>query len=486
MTIQDASLTQLDGGLGLASPNSDGILAVMGSCSSGTANTLYAYQDRDVAIAAHVAGPAIEAAVHHLDRGAKQVLVVPVATSTAGVAAAVVRSGGTSGPVMTIAGAPRDAYVAQVKITLGGAVATAKFQYSKDGGVNWSADQITAATFVVPGTGLTWSFPAGTYVVGETYSSTCTAPLYSASDFNTAFAAMLAEQRTPKLIHCVGSCTGADDAAKSSNTATLAAAIDAQMTAMSTARKWTCAVFEAPDVADAAVVTAFNTFVSSLGFVHGAGRFQQLLSYIDGTSFKRSNAWEYAARVAVATLSEDVSEVDPNGKFGPFRPQTRAIYGDERKTPLLDAARFITARTYTNIGSLGVPPDAAFLTDAITMASSTSDYSLAVNRFFANAALAEAYAWGLVRLSKKLRINPESGLIDELTARGLENSLRNQLSTRLGEHCSDISVQMIRTDNLLSTRRPRFKLRFVPFLYPKGIDLEFAYVNPARQTLLAA
>lgn len=483
MTIQSVDATQLDGGLGLTGPGSDGVIAVVGHCAAGTVNTTYSYTERTSAIAAHTGGKALEAAVHHLDRGALKVLITLVSPTTAGSAAAVTRSGGTSGPVMTIAGAPYDDYVATVQITAGGAVGTAKFKYSKDG-YTWSADTTVAATFVVPGTNLTWSFPAGTYVVGETYTSVCTGPLFSASDMTTALASLLASPTTPKTVHVVGSCTGADDATKSSNTATLAAALDTMLTTLATAKKWTCGVVEAPDVTDAALITAF-TLTSSLGYLQIAGGRQTLLSYVDAIRYNRSIAWEYVARLGIATLSEDVSEVDPRGKFGPFKPATLAILRDERKTPGLDAARFITARTYPSVNEIGVSEDTPFLTDAITFASSISDYSLAVNRYLANRTLASYHAWGLLNLSKKLRIKKSgsTGTLDDLTWRTLEQSLRSHLVKAVGAHYSSFDVAGVKTDNLLSTRIPRFYFNGIPFLYPKGFSLIFGYVNPASNLL---
>lgn len=56
-----------------------------------------------------------------------------------------------------------------VAIILGGAVGTATFQYSTNGGQTWSATTTTAATVAITD-GLTLNFAAGTYVANDTYA----------------------------------------------------------------------------------------------------------------------------------------------------------------------------------------------------------------------------------------------------------------------------------------------------------------------------
>ena len=57
-----------------------------------------------------------------------------------------------------------------VFIFLGGTIGTAEFTLSLDGGNTFTAPQlIPSGPYVVPNTGLTLSFAAGTYVIGDTY-----------------------------------------------------------------------------------------------------------------------------------------------------------------------------------------------------------------------------------------------------------------------------------------------------------------------------
>jgi phage gp36-like protein len=59
----------------------------------------------------------------------------------------------------------------EVLMVLGGAVGTATFQYSTDGGATFSGTYTTAASVTLEGTGIVVSFAAGTYVDADTYST---------------------------------------------------------------------------------------------------------------------------------------------------------------------------------------------------------------------------------------------------------------------------------------------------------------------------
>jgi len=96
-----------------------------------------------------------------------------------------VAPGGSSPPGITLAGTPTGAWDLRIKITLAGAVATAKFQFSTDGGNLWSEDILTSGTAIAltdtakdslvgnnGKTGLTIAFTAGTHALDNTYAST--------------------------------------------------------------------------------------------------------------------------------------------------------------------------------------------------------------------------------------------------------------------------------------------------------------------------
>jgi len=75
-----------------------------------------------------------------------------------------------TGPVVTLTGTALVSADLVIKIRLGGAVATATFDWSTDGGVTWVATAVvTASTVLLGSTGITANFAAGTYVIATTY-----------------------------------------------------------------------------------------------------------------------------------------------------------------------------------------------------------------------------------------------------------------------------------------------------------------------------
>lgn len=114
-----------------------------------------------------------------------------------------VRTGGSSGPAVTFTGTPLDDYDIIIEITTGGAVATAVFKWSKDGGATYTTGVTTASTVVLTGTGVTANFAAGTYVVaekysvttgynaGDTYTFTCTPATFNSADLDAVRTALL-------------------------------------------------------------------------------------------------------------------------------------------------------------------------------------------------------------------------------------------------------------------------------------------------------
>lgn len=119
------------------------------------------------------------------DRFAGVPLVVTDRAPITGSTMSAVTSAGTTPPTVTLSGTPngRTARVL-IDIVVGGALATATFRFSVDGGQNWSATMATAASVplidtavdslvgVNGATGLTAAFAAGTYNADNTYTAT--------------------------------------------------------------------------------------------------------------------------------------------------------------------------------------------------------------------------------------------------------------------------------------------------------------------------
>jgi hypothetical protein len=178
-----------DFGLGLTEP------AVMtpvvyGVSSLGAHNVLEFYASQESLKDARGEGPAVEAAANILAKGGGPVGFLgadstiaasndayAIATwGTPGSNGSITRSGGTTGPAISLAaGAPKVAGQFKAEIQTGGTLGTATFRWSLDNGATWIASGVvTAASVALGTTGVTVNFPAGSYVSAEAYAWTAT------------------------------------------------------------------------------------------------------------------------------------------------------------------------------------------------------------------------------------------------------------------------------------------------------------------------
>ncbi len=161
VAIPNASITIRDNGLGIVSSGPDGVCALIGTSSGGVAGTFYAYAGADTnGIGDDLGeGPLPDQLVKHLlHGGGRATYGYKVSPSTPGASSAVTRSGGTSGPTLTVSGTPSDYADARIVIVDGGARGTATFQYSDDGGDTYTDPIATAATYLLD-SGVTATFP---------------------------------------------------------------------------------------------------------------------------------------------------------------------------------------------------------------------------------------------------------------------------------------------------------------------------------------
>ncbi len=458
MTLPGITQTVRDRGLGLQALGSE-YHCKIGLCTNGTANLAQAFGDPQTVRDTLGHGPLVEALCLSIERTGKPAIGVRATQTTAGAVGTITQTG--AGPLITATGAvPNDAYELKVEILIGGAVATSQFRYSLDGGDTWSGAIATAASYVIPDSGITIQFPAGTYVLGEVYSATCTAPSYDTTALNTALDAAHAAVQQWRLVHIVGY------AAAGTGTATVAAAVASKLAAFAAAFRYAYAVLEAADDTDANLVSAFAAFADVRVMV--AAGFCELVSAVDARIYKRPAAWLVVDRLMASAVSRDPGAVID----GPLVGVTR-IYRDERLTPNLHDARFATLRTFQ-----GVP--GFFITGGKLVAPSGSDFADAPNRQVMDVASRVSYEALLPYLNVDLQIDA-AGLIDEREAIGIEKVVLNKLRdavTRPGD-ASEVEFVLNRASNILSTQKLVGKTRVRPKGYARFIENEIAFSNPA-------
>lgn len=84
---------------------------------------------------------------------------------------------GTAPPLVVLSGRPTlGSLEMAVEVTTGGPVGTAVMRWSSDGGLTWTTGVLTAPTVVLGGTGLTATFPSGSYATDNVYSASTPVP----------------------------------------------------------------------------------------------------------------------------------------------------------------------------------------------------------------------------------------------------------------------------------------------------------------------
>jgi hypothetical protein len=440
VSIPNASQSIVDGGLAIVPASNDGVSVKVGTSSTGAAGFYsYAGSDTDDVADDLGEGPLPDATVKNLvQSGGKQTVALKVAATTTGSSSAVTQSG--AGPAVTISsGTPYDYALMVVKITLGGARGTATFQYSTNGGTDWSDDILTAATYALP-TGVTIAFAAGTYVLNETYSWTDTADAFTASDVGDALDDIIDSAYDPEFVHILGYPTTA------AGSATIAATVATKIASAHAAKRYFFVVIEEPPVDIATVVTAFAS-VSEKFLVVTAG-FADIVENRSGQTEKMPIGRTVAPRIArnpvEVHLLRDVgdSTIDPLTDVVRLVPDGAAAstgYHDEDKTPAGNAARCTTLRTITGVSGF-------YVTNGLTMASGTSDFQqLQYARIILKVARA-SYAYQVTQLAKRVRINATTGKIDTKTRIAIQGAWESFIKASLGDAIGVCRVLIAETD----------------------------------------
>ena len=361
MTTGDVELTILDGGAGVVVVPASSVQVVIGACSGGTAAQVVATRNANTLATAVGYGPAVDQAGITIAAGGT-VLFMKSATTTPGVASAVTAfATGTS--VVTVSGAPHDAYLVKFLVTAGGTRGTIgiRFKLSLDAGRTYGPEISlgTAVSYVVTGTNLTLAFGAGTMVLGESVTFGCTEPLTSAASVQACLVALEASPYSVTgwgSMRIVGPRTGAE-----------ASSIQGYLDTMVTTKTFTRAIIEVRDNAlptayggagetdavwSAAVALDYSA-VSSRRICAVAGNYNINSVFpvaAAGTPrMRRNGAFALAARqvtIAAVTHAGRVKDgalaqiiIDPT-----LDPSDGFNYHDEYQSPALDVARFTSFR----------------------------------------------------------------------------------------------------------------------------------------------
>jgi hypothetical protein len=474
MPLPKVTQTISDGGLGLAEPDDSSTHVAIGVSSAGTNNVLAFYSDPDKVKTDFGHGPLVDKAVYHLQVAGGSIGLMRINASIAGAAGSVTptrAAPGTSTGTVAVAGAAFDAYDVKIEITKAGTTGTGEFKYTLDGGDNYSAVIAIpgGGSYVIPNTNLTLTFTPNAgpifFALGDVFSFVCTAPGYSSTDANNALDALRTTYATARFgfIHLVGA------ASTVAGAATIAAAVDVKMAAEENVFRYLFCIVECPEDTDTNTIAAFVSFSSTR--VSVAAGYCELVA--NGKVMKRNSAWPVAARIASQDIRRDVARTRQDKEGGPLKGVTK-LYRDEFVTEALDAARFITLRTYA--GKNGF-----FVTNGRTMANGGSDYQFLQFRRLMDRACTINYAELFNFLNDDVVRVTDTGTILEADARAIESKVNAALTADLTSknRVSATSVTVTRDNNILSTQTLKTKVRIRPKGYAKFIETDIGFENPA-------
>ena len=381
--------------------------------------------------------------------------------------------GGSAGATVTVANSPLDAYQVLVTIAVAGTLGTAQFTYSLDNGKVTSAQIVTAATYVIPGTGIVLAFTSAAYVVGDTYAGTAVPPAFNSTSAQAGVVAALASPNLWEGVHIIGT------PATAALAVTLATMLDGQMQgAQTNLNRYVFGVSECPNTeADATITAAFFSLQSNTGRVQVCIGNDSMVSQLTSLTLPRNKAWDYCQRLASSMYSDHPGAVEAGA-----RPNITAIDKSQAGIATADAfdsSRFVTSCTYIGISGY-------FITCGNTMDSPTSDYAEVQFVRVIDAAATIAQSEFFKKLNGKWRIDPKTGHIDQGDAAKVEGDVETELESQLTgangtstNECSAIKgVVLDPTNNLLSSKILNASVQIVPFGYSEAINVNIGFTNP--------
>lgn len=471
-----------DGALGLVAGNALKVFALIGLASLLTPNVVGAFTNLQALKDGAGVGPAVEQAAQVLtecEGEATVLLVCP--SSSAGSLTAGTQVGSGAGTVTNSSSTPNDDYDLVIKILTAGAVATATFAYSLDGGRTYSLEIATAATYAIPGTGITVAFSSGpgNFVSGDQYPFEAKGPSYSVGQFNTAFDALVADGTAFSLLHVIGI------PADAATAASLAAAVESKLTTVSTDRHMQVrGMIDGPEgVSNSALKTAVAGISASPRSLIG-GDFCPLTSVLSSRVEKRPSTWPIFARACKAEISTALHATDPNEsgplpRVGPLKsratdPVQYSYHDETTATTKLDDGRIACLRTWP--GQSGV-----YINRARTLAALTSDFTELHRGRVLDEAMRVGYRYMFPLVGSKQGVNRVDGKISERDAIGIELGGRAKLVQALvnENHADDAQFIVVRSDNVLATGLLKYRVRVLPKFHPDYIEGEFGFSNPA-------
>lgn len=482
MSLPAVILNELDGQLGVL-PDGQRALALAGVATAGPLNTPIGFSRTTDVISTFTRGPLVHAACYHIKTYGTPITIVRTGQTTAATVETIDVTGVTGTSVVTYGGdtTAEDDFDLWFKVVNGGTIGTAgiTFQYSYDGGFNYSPVTAlgTANSFVFPNSGgISFAFAAGTLVAGDLVKGRTHAPKPNSSEVGAALDSLRLTTIQWDIAELAFDIDG-----------TLFDAIEVGFGSGKMKRAMWVASARCPTngETEAAYKTAldgiFGVKATTRGVVCAGAA--DITSGADSLKYRRPIVHAIAAKLANVTEEIDIAAIDVGNLPGvSIRDANGNVrHHDESANPGLDDSRFCVLRTHDD--AQGV-----FTNNPRLFSAAGSDFEFAQHRRVMNLFRETVNRYFTRRLSKPIIVSKKTGKILESEAAAMDAEANALCDSVLmakpkmsGGGLNGRFVRVSRNDILLSTKKLTGQAAGVPLAYPKAIEFDIGFRNPALQ-----
>jgi hypothetical protein len=474
MTFPVQNITVQDPGIHVVPPAATTpVITGIAIGGSGAANTLLTLNRISDVRSILGYGPLAEDVALALQTRGGPVYAVKHTAPTALLTAAAMTQVGTGTPQPTVSGTPTDRFNLLLTIVAGGALGTGTFKFSLDAhdanAASFTQSQVRTipggGTYAIPNSGLTVTFPAGTYVAADTYALSTVPPEPSTTDLATV--ATLLENTSALDFH-IWLLSGAQP--DNVTAATLAAALSGDATALTQSYRYVRAFVDigSTDTANNIHTEAASWTSTRVSPAYGFELIPSVLPYEGFSNRKTSCVSTIAVRAMTVPISNDLARFAD----GPGADVLK-IYFDGFYDQRLDGDGISTMRTWPGI-------DGFYIAGGKLKAPFGSNFTDVQFGRIMDVACKTTYQAQLPYLADFFRATTDgTGHIDPRDAATVETGVRDALANELtrptnakGEpgHVSGFSYTVDQTVNIITTGQLVTKVGIVPFGYAKDIE----------------
>jgi hypothetical protein len=464
-----------------------GILALIASSSTGTANVAGLYTNQGQLTTAFGLGPLPEYGAYDINVSGKAVVAIKSSPSIAATYSSITSTITGSGGVTAGSTAPYEHYSVIVTVVNGFTKGTTggTYTYSLDGGNTMSGVQAvgTASSITIPNSGVSFALNTGTYNAGDTWSCFTERPLMNNSDITTSLNT-LNQTRLPwegVLIDCAYS-TGT------------VGEIDTWLTGREAQGQFNFGVINTRFLTEptptgetpnnyATAMTSLTSADSSNRICVGADG-GHVVSLITGLNLKRPTALALCAMAMALTPNIGISpSYVANGPVPGFQISQNsnpfdwdeAVYGGT--SGLLDPLRLVTLRSFSPGG-----PTGCYITNPNVFAPSGSSIIYLQLLRVLNKACSISWQILNTQLGKGVAtvLNTTTGAInvDERDAQTIEGLVNPALKSGLSGQVTAVQFALNRDDNLATAGQPvNGTVSVAPLFYIPGFQVTVALVK---------